>query len=929
MDQAVSARLIDQAPGNMTPLVLRLALLTTLVAVAHTATAAESVDHCDAAVAAAPNVYESALCYYTAAARDGSWDSTLHTLEKHHQRHTESPWYELVIGYVLAGRGSSEAAERFRSAAARFTRMGELRGELQARANLRIQLFERGDLNNAWEQVRRIREIGRQTQDVELKVRALIVTSRHYIDTGSNLTEAHQALTMAAGLLTAEHGYYLNREVLNELGQLSARFGRHGEAVDYFRRYAALARRELDHAGEALALVNQVNTEIEAAIALSNDPDMSRLVNLAEKAVVAADTAAVVGLQLTASRLLAELVALSDPDRSIALTLDCAAQARALELVWHETQCLWIRAYTVAERSPELALSIIDSAIARMRVAAAGEPTQLAFAWRYQMRISNIAKPADEAFQDGLRALSVFEALRASQTTHDARVQAFANWAADYRWLAGIRHQTRLGNEGFSDALQVMERMRARSLIDAITTNSQAMNTPADLVAQKRLAASIAALNTRLIAATDADEVDQLMRDLALLEIKETQLSPAVVQRITHVPDLQQVQAALQHDEVLLSFQLAPWSSPFERVGAGAWVLAVSKTAAAAFALPDIPQLKRSARLLRGMRFTTPADPVLIKRIVQSIVGAAIEHFSDARRLIVVPDGVLNNFPFASLFAADYEPSATDIKSLSLVPSIATWLHWRAQTSDRGLGKPLILAASSEQNNPLPAWAELTTLPPLPDVETESQAIAAVFPGAQTGSTGEAAFKAAQLADHNIIHFATHALVNHTNPDRSALLLEVDDAREDGLLQVREIARLELAGPLVVLASCQSALGREAGGEGVLGLSRAFLFAGAQVVLGSHWPIRDDHAVAFFATFYPLLATGVAADTALAQTQRSLRDAGLPMEAWAGYVLVGDGSWRLSAPTAVHSLHPGLLGLMIAIMLLPWVGYLLQARVRP
>lgn len=912
----------------MTPLVLRLAILHGMLAVALCATAAPQVDHCDAAVAAAPGVYETALCYYTAAGRDGTWDSTLRTLEKHHQRYPDSPWYELVIGYVLAGQGSSEAAERFRSAAARFTRMGELRGELQARANLRIQLFERGELQAAAEQVRRISEIGRQTQDVELEVRALIVTSRHYIDTGSNLSQAHEALTRAAGLLTGEHGYYLNREVLNELGQLSARFGRHSEAVDYFRRYAALARRQQDHAGEALALVNQVNTEIEAAITLSNEPEMARLVGLAESALQAADTAAVVGLQLTASRLLAELVALSDPDRSIQITLDCVEQARALELVWHEAQCLWIRAYAVAERSPELALSIIDSAIARMQVAAAGEPTQLAFAWRYQMRISNTAKPADEAFQDGLRALSAFEALRASQATHDARVKAFSNWASDYRWLAGVRHQTRPDDTGLSDAVQVMERMRARSLIDAITAEAHSDDAAADPAQEKQLAASIAALNTRLMAARDADEVSRLLSELALLEIKETQLSPAVVQRITRVPDLAQIQGALRHDEILLSFQLAPWSSPFERTGAGAWVLAISKTDAAAFALPDVPQLRRSARLLRGMRFSASADTALFNRIVQSVFGAAIQHFSSARRLIVVPDGVLNNFPFSSLFAFGNEPAAAQIEALSLVPSIATWLHWRAQSPAPRAGKPLVVTGSSERDQPVPAWAELSTLPPLPDAKTEARAIAGVFPSAQTGSNGESAFKSAQLAEHNIIHFATHALVNHANPDRSALLLNIDHAQEDGLLQVREIARLDLAGQLVVLASCQSALGREAGGEGVLGLSRAFLFAGAQGVLGSYWPIRDDHAATFFQIFYPLLAAGVAADVALVQSQRTLRDAGLPMEAWAGYALFGDGSWRLSGSEPAPAVHPGLLGLLIVIMLLPWVGYLRRARVR-
>jgi CHAT domain-containing protein len=152
----------------------------------------------------------------------------------------------------------------------------------------------------------------------------------------------------------------------------------------------------------------------------------------------------------------------------------------------------------------------------------------------------------------------------------------------------------------------------------------------------------------------------------------------------------------------------------------------------------------------------------------------------------------------------------------------------------------------------------------------------------------ETALKAADLSRYGVVHFAAHAVVDSAHTDRSSILLTSGAEQQDGLLQSREIAGLRLDGQLAVLSSCQSATGTDVRGEGVMGLARSFFAAGSRTVIGSLWPIRDDHAAAFFEPFYAALTDGQSVGTAFHYAQRRLIDQGLPMEAWAGFVLMGD-----------------------------------------
>ena len=156
----------------------------------------------------------------------------------------------------------------------------------------------------------------------------------------------------------------------------------------------------------------------------------------------------------------------------------------------------------------------------------------------------------------------------------------------------------------------------------------------------------------------------------------------------------------------------------------------------------------------------------------------------------------------------------------------------------------------------------------------------------------ERVIKTRDLRQYDIVHFAAHAIADESFPERSAVFLAPGDDGEDGLLQAREISDLNLSDRIVVLSACRTAAGVDLSGEGVLSLARAFFEAGARTVIGTRWPIRDADAAWLFDVFYAELGRGVSVSQALARTKRRAIAAGLRADAWAGLVLLGDGTVR-------------------------------------
>jgi CHAT domain-containing protein len=162
----------------------------------------------------------------------------------------------------------------------------------------------------------------------------------------------------------------------------------------------------------------------------------------------------------------------------------------------------------------------------------------------------------------------------------------------------------------------------------------------------------------------------------------------------------------------------------------------------------------------------------------------------------------------------------------------------------------------------------------------------------------EEAVKSKPLPLYQIIHFATHGVLNTDFPERSALVLgDGPDSPEDGFLQAREIARLPLNAELVTTSACNMALGRSDGAAGETGIIQSFLLAGARTVVASLWGADDNLTSYLMRRFYQHLEEGEDKEAALRNAKLNLIHEFGPQaepKRWAGFELYGDGTCHLN-----------------------------------
>ncbi len=153
-----------------------------------------------------------------------------------------------------------------------------------------------------------------------------------------------------------------------------------------------------------------------------------------------------------------------------------------------------------------------------------------------------------------------------------------------------------------------------------------------------------------------------------------------------------------------------------------------------------------------------------------------------------------------------------------------------------------------------------------------------------------------QLAQYRIVHFATHGVLNSQYPELSGLVFSLVDEQgqpQNGVLRAHEVYNLKLKADLVVLSGCQTALGKEIKGEGLLGLTRGFMYAGAPRVVASLWRVPDMATAELMKRFYRgLLIGGMTPAAALRAAQVSIQKDSrwAAPYYWAAFVLQGE--WR-------------------------------------
>jgi len=290
-------------------------------------------------------------------------------------------------------------------------------------------------------------------------------------------------------------------------------------------------------------------------------------------------------------------------------------------------------------------------------------------------------------------------------------------------------------------------------------------------------------------------------------------------------------------------------------------------------------------------------------------------------RFVIVAEGILQYVPFAALMNSNREESTpTDgfaARELVLLPSIASLPQLRrTDTTRTATTKSVAIFADPvfESDDPrLPRavrthpfkpenpFAEFGGLPRLITSREEAQAIAALAPAgssyvALTFEANREQAMSATLNQYRVLHFATHALLNTERPQLSGIVLSLYDSQgkaRDGFLRLNHIYNLRLSNELVVLSACSTALGRDVKGEGLIGLTRGFMYAGVPRVIASLWKVDDEATSELMNLFYEQMLKGgespaVALRTAQLKMMKQSRWAS-PFY-WGAFVIQGD--WR-------------------------------------
>jgi len=295
--------------------------------------------------------------------------------------------------------------------------------------------------------------------------------------------------------------------------------------------------------------------------------------------------------------------------------------------------------------------------------------------------------------------------------------------------------------------------------------------------------------------------------------------------------------------------------------------------------------LQAKIELLRGLIARESGEDWRVPAV--SLYRVLVEPLVDAgwlrgvKRLYLVPHGFLHYVPFAAL-PSSKEPNSRpliDAYEVSYLPAAAALVYG----SGYGNSRQSVLALAPGRSR-------------LQFTQEEARSVAASFAGSKELLLGpratESSFK--RLAGrYDVLHLATHGFFNKNNPLLSGVELEPDSA-EDGRLEVHEILGLRLNAHLVTLSACETALGggyfaEVPAGDDLVGLTRAFLYAGSPSVLASLWEVSDRSTLHLMRGFYERLGPSDKAG-ALAQAQRAmLRRGGREAHPyyWGAFILVG------------------------------------------
>jgi CHAT domain-containing protein/Tfp pilus assembly protein PilF len=549
------------------------------------------------------------------------------------------------------------------------------------------------------------------------------------------------------------------------------------------------------------------------------------------------------------------------------------------------------------------------------------------------------------------RSLNVIEELRAGIENPDFRSSYFSEVQEPYKLCTDILMQLdRLHpGQGFAEqALLTSERGRARLLVDLVSGSRAAMHEGAatELFERERELRGLFRSQVRYrlelsqngahpaeIAAVEK-EITRLRSDYQQVQAQLRTQQPGLTSFQQSIPQrMEQIQNELRDGHTML----LEYSLGRER----SYLWAITSDSSQSYELPPastIEELAREFAKALSARQDNRADIATADRVLRDeaarlsqVLLAPLGEKLGNKRLLIAADGALQLISFEALpVPGNTEKLLIETNEVDLLPSASTLTAIRNARNHTGSPNKLVaiiadpvfganddrvqreppasnsaLAATTNQQPDQPKLRSIDVLTRdgaltrLAHASEEADAISAVAPWGTTvvakgfDATRETAMSP-DVGQYQIVHLATHGVFSSDNPELSGIVLSMidrDGVRVNGLMPLQDIYSLDLSTELIVLSACETGLGKDVKGEGLVGLTHGFLSAGAKTVVASLWKVDDRATARLMADFYqPMLQQDMSPAAALrAAKLKMMRDPrwSAPYY-WAGFVLEGE-----------------------------------------
>lgn len=532
------------------------------------------------------------------------------------------------------------------------------------------------------------------------------------------------------------------------------------------------------------------------------------------------------------------------------------------------------------------------------------------------------------------KAIQTFEKIRGNILTGEQKSYFFESKIRVYKNLIDLLFRDYKNNKDIrilEESFYYAEHAKARTLLDILFESNIKVNkdvNPKLIDKQSQIFRNISRIRTDLLKNDIGQNQQQKLynalnteeENLGKLQLQLKMENPAYANLNYPEPSrLSEIQKSLiGENDLLLEYSLSEPNS---------FLWAISKDNASFFKLPGEKDIGDNVNKYLSIISKPPTANQTSyssgKQLYKLLLDPAQSILKQNQNLMIVPDGILHYLPFESLiveleknlpvylvekYNIRYAPSASVMKVIKQ-DNQNTKLNQEMELV--AFGDPVFNAGNrtneiiedknlySHNNTEIGLYENSGfNFRRLPYTGLEVKNITSLFKREKVSlnlreNASEENFKAMNPINSRIIHFATHGLLDEKHPKRSCIVLTLDDnPAEDGFLQMNEIFNLNINAELVVLSACQTGRGKLLQGEGVIGLTQAFLYAGVRSVIVSLWTVNDRSTSEIMSKFYKYLKQDVSFDEALRKAKNDLLKGKIASlhhpYYWAPFIFIGN-----------------------------------------